>query len=485
MISCIEWVPKGVADPNPKRYELSKAERELLEQGAKEGDNNVDVESEEEDMDAGEKPIDDDDDDDDDEGTAEKTASDIIAAQPVDPKSLPQELRMDDYSDDEDDNGQQKALGNLLIANPENTGLGIDENGKVEDVHEEESESGKVEDVHEEESESDSDDEDQDDDLEDVPDTREYIASDIKGMEAMSFAGYNGEADFNIEDGDDDDSDINDTNLQPNDALVIVAKTQEDFASLEVNVYEESSGNLFVHHDIPLPSYPLCLSHGTINSEGEAGNFVAVGTFDPGIEVWNADVLNALEPSFILGGEDTSAADAKWSKTLGRKGRAMPNMNKRNGLRAGSHTDAVMTLSWSTLHRQVIASGSADKTVKIWDVTKCDDANGGVALTLDHHTDKVQSIAWNPTEGTILATGSYDRTVAVVDARSSDSCKKVKIPADCESVAWDPHNPHLLSAASEDGTVTCWDVRKFDSGNPYWSFVAHEFGGCSDISYNA
>ncbi len=466
MISCIEWIPKGVADPNPKRYELSKAERELLEQDAAEDDL---AEIDEDDMSEGGASKDGADLTEPKEA-GEKSAAEIIASQRVDPKTLPEELRMDDYSDDDDnDNQKQNDIGTLLIGHPESTGLGIDEEGKVED-----------------EGDFDSDDEDQDgeDMLEDIPDTREYMPSDVKGLEAMSFGGYAGQADFGVDDEDDNDSDIDDTNLRPSDALIVVAKTQEDFASLEINVYEEITGNLFVHHDIPLPSYPLCMAHGTISSEGEAGNFIAVGTFDPGIEIWNADVLNALEPSVILGGEDTSAADAQWSKSLGRKGRARPNMNQRNGLKVGSHTDAVMTLSWSTLHRQVLASGSADKTVKLWDVTKADDANGGVASTLTHHTDKVQSIAWHPTEGTILATGSYDRTVAIVDARSSDSCKKAKIPADCESIAWDPHQSHLLSAASEDGTVTCWDVRMFDSGKPYWSFVAHEYGGCSDISYN-
>jgi len=476
MISCIEWIPKGVADPNPKKYELSKVERELLEQDAT-GDALAEIDEEE-----GMSEDDEDDAKQNDSpdtttpAAGEVSAADIIASQPVDPTSLPQEFRMDDYSDDDgdgdgdDNNGdfQQKDIGSLLIGNPENTGLGIDEDGKVEDINE---------------FDSDAEDDDEDDMLDDIPDTREYMPSDIKGLEAMNFGGYTGQADFDIE-ADDDDSDADDTNLQPSDALIIVAKTQEDFASLEVTVYEETSGNLFVHHDIPLPSYPICLSHGTINSDGEAGNYVAVGTFDPGIEIWNADVLNALEPSVILGGEDTSAADAQWSKSLGRKSRARPNMNSRNGLKAGSHTDAVMTLAWSTLHRQVLASGSADTTVKLWDVTKADDANGGVAATFTHHTDKVQSTAWHPTEGTMLATGSYDRTVAIVDARSSDSCKKVKIPADCESIAWDPHQPHLLSAASEDGTVTCWDVRKFETAKPYWSFVAHEYGGCSDISYN-
>ena len=457
MISSLAWIPKGVADPNPKRYELSKAERELLEKQGQE-DTEISTHEEEEMMEQM------DDDDSQGEENNGQSAADIIAANPVDPSSLPAELRMDDYSDNEDDDNH-KDIGNLLIGNAASTGLGIDEDGQVED------------DV----ADFDSDEEEDFEDLADIPDTREFMTSNVQGLEAMSFAGH-GEGEFDIED-DGNDSDEDDTNLRPNDALVIVAKTQEDFASLEVTVYEETTGNLFVHHDIPLPAYPLCLAHGTINNEGNAGNFVAVGTFEPGIEIWNCDVLNALEPTVILGGEDTSEADAQWAKNMGKKGKARPNMNKRNGLRAGSHTDAVMSLSWNSVHRQVIASGSADKTVKLWDVTKSDDQNGGVAATLTHHSDKVQALEWHPSEGTILATGAYDRTVAIVDARSPNAAKKVKLPADCESLAWDPHQSHLLTAASEDGSVICWDVRNFDTKKPYWSFISHELG-CSDIAYN-
>lgn len=39
MISCIQWIPKNVADPNPKRYELSKAERQLLAEEQKQNNN--------------------------------------------------------------------------------------------------------------------------------------------------------------------------------------------------------------------------------------------------------------------------------------------------------------------------------------------------------------------------------------------------------------------------------------------------------------
>ena len=214
---------------------------------------------------------------------------------------------------------------------------------------------------------------------------------------------------------------------------------------------------------------------------------MAVGTFHPGIEIWNLDVLDALEPTFILGGEDTSEADAEWSKRISSGGKYKRKKNRKSGgLRSGSHEAEVMALSWNQIHRQVIASGSADHTVKLWDVTKANDANSGLAATFSHHKNKVQSVAWHPTEGTILATGSYDQTVSILDARSSSdngNHKKVKIPADCESIAWDPHQPHLLTAASEDGSISCWDVRKFETETPYWRFVANEFG-VSDISYN-
>lgn len=494
-ISCIEWIPKGIADPNPKRYELSQREKELIDsyqeiekEGGNlpplmDGDDGIDVmeaisASDEESEDAAT----------DDAGTSlpnttsstvgkDKSAAEKIAEQTIDPSTLPAELRMDDYSDDEGDNEPSmpiiasKNLDELVIENH------LEENSDEEEEEDEEAGDENMDGEEEEDVEIDG---------------KEYMPTDIKGLEAMQFVDYDEEE---LE--EDDDSDIEDTNLQEDDALLIVAKAQEDFASLEINVYENKTGNLFVHHDILLPAYPLCLAHGTIGGTGQAGNFVAVGSFNPGIEIWNLDVLDNLEPTCILGGNDTSDADNEWSQQMmsskssggkKRKGKKKSKPSRSTpGLRQGSHTDAVMSLSWNQTHRQVLASGSADNTVKIWDVTRSDDATtGGVATTFTHHTDKVEAITWHPTEGSILASGSYDRTVHLVDARSPDSAanrKKVLIPADCEALAWDPHNPHLLTSATEDGSVSCWDVRKFESGMTYWNFVAHEFG-VSDISYN-
>ena len=203
-------------------------------------------------------------------------------------------------------------------------------------------------------------------------------------------------------------------------------------------MYERDTGNLFVHHDIPLPAYPLEMAHGTIGVGGVAGSFVAVGTFEPGIEVWNLDVLDVLEPVCVLGGEDLSGEDEEWARQFdlegggtktkkkgkkGKKSNYTTAPRKTEGqLLPHSHTDAVMALSWSKTHRQILASGSADKTVKLWDITRADDVNSsyGHAATFTHHTDKVEAVEWHPTEGSILATGSYDRTVALLDARMSN-----------------------------------------------------------------
>ena len=58
---------------------------------------------------------------------------------------------------------------------------------------------------------------------------------------------------------DSDDEDAEDDEVRQTDALLILAMTEDDFSHLEVQIYSED-GNLYVHHDISLPDFPICLA---------------------------------------------------------------------------------------------------------------------------------------------------------------------------------------------------------------------------------
>jgi len=220
------------------------------------------------------------------------------------------------------------------------------------------------------------------------------------------------------------------------------------------------------------------------------GSFCAVGTFRPGIEIWNCDVMNPLEPVTILGGEEnlvslTHPVPPKTAtKTVkGKNGKLVKIKTESKKLRPGSHTDAVMSLAW---HPQVparLASGSADKTVKLWDVT-----TQQAVYTARHHKDKVQSLSWHDEQLDVLLTGSYDRRVYVVDTRQSEADTAKMNPAfvlnaDVEMVRWNPADANQFIATAEDGSIVCCDVRATNSNEYVWKLQAHE-KACTSITFN-
>merc|ERR550534_163927 len=120
----------------------------------------------------------------------------------------------------------------------------------------------------------------------------------------------------------------------------------------------------------------------------------------------------------------------------------------------GSHSDSVTCLGWNEMKRTMLASGSADKTIKLWDIlTKsCTD-------TLEIHTDKVQDLMWHPVEENILLSGGYDKVAKMTDIRRSGSSLDFQLDADAECVRWNWHNPGNLLCTTESGKLFCFDAR--------------------------
>ena len=108
-----------------------------------------------------------------------------------------------------------------------------------------------------------------------------------------------------------------------------------------------------------------------------------------------------------------------------------------------------------------LASGSVDKTVKLWDVSTGKNIN-----TLTGHKDRVGSVAFSP-DGTKLASGSADKTVKLWDVSTGKNINTLTGHKDrVESIAFSPDGTKLASG-SADETVKLWDVSTGENINTF------------------
>lgn len=80
------------------------------------------------------------------------------------------------------------------------------------------------------------------------------------------------------------------------------------------------------------------------------------------------------------------------------------------------HTAVVEDVAWHLLHESLFGSVADDQKLMIWD-TRCNNTSKP-SHTVDAHTAEVNCLSFNPYSEFILATGSADKTVALWDLRN-------------------------------------------------------------------
>jgi periodic tryptophan protein 1 len=259
----------------------------------------------------------------------------------------------------------------------------------------------------------------------------------------------------------DEEEELKELEILPSDNLIVTCRTEEELSTLEVYVYNDKENNLYVHHDIMLPSFPLAVEWMDYKTDGQA-NRVAVGTFEPEIEIWDLDIVDAAFPTLILGSK--LDGNGKIIKSKGKK------KSKSTTVLPDRHISAVTCLSWNKHHRNLLLSGSADKSIKLWDLE-----TGKAVQSYEHHTDKVVALAWHPTETTVFLSGGYDQggRVCVLDSRAPGQVQSWLLGSDVECLAWDPFHPERFFVSTENGLVRCYDARNY-SQDPLFTIHAHD-----------
>ncbi len=119
------------------------------------------------------------------------------------------------------------------------------------------------------------------------------------------------------------------------------------------------------------------------------------------------------------------------------------------------HTDRVTQIAFSP-DGKILASSSRDNTIRLWDV----ESRQALGDPLVGHTDRVNSLAFSP-DGTTLVSGSHDKSLILWDVNNGQA---IGTPLSAHkgainSVVFNP-NGKIVASGGRDNSIIVWDVNK-------------------------
>lgn len=146
----------------------------------------------------------------------------------------------------------------------------------------------------------------------------------------------------------------------------------------------------------------------------------------PKIGIWDLDTVDLIDPDILLEG----------------------------------HRDSVLDLAWNRQLRTQLASVSADKTCRLWDLSTAKELK---KFDTGKPASIIQSAAFHPIETNVLLVGDDGGKASLIDC-ASGSAKKWNVCRDeIEKVAWNVSDPYTFFCATNTGSIVAMDCRNEQS----------------------
>ncbi|XP_014195083.1 histone-binding protein RBBP4 isoform X2 [Haplochromis burtoni] len=179
---------------------------------------------------------------------------------------------------------------------------------------------------------------------------------------------------------------------------------------------------------------------------------------------WNSNLSGAL-----LSASDDHQKDERHPVSCPLSWDTRSNNTSNASHAVEAHTAEVNCLSFNPFSEFIVATGSADKTVALWDLR-----NLKLKLhSFESHKDEIFQVQWSPHNETVLASSGTDRRLNVWDL---SKIGEEQSPEDAEDgppellfihgghtakisdFSWNPNEPWVTCSVSEDNIMQVWQM---------------------------